>query len=683
MDTTENESSQRDFQSEQGPSFQESYDALSIPRENLNILFSPKPNSNYEAFLALKEQADHGLVDAQFEIGCFYADGEHIQQSYKSAFNYYKLAADQGHRSAQLHLATLYDEGLGVKQDSAQAFYYYKLAAEQKSPGALAQLGKFYDEGKGGVEKSSQEAIRYYQMAADLGSPIAWNYLAEAYESGVGVEKSKEKARYYKQKRFQHTKEEADEGDAGSQTAVGWLFENGKGVKKSIESAVHYYQLSADQNFLRGLFLLAECYATGKGVEKSSEKAIHYYKLSADQGYPLAQYSLAQYLLRNKINEEKAVHYLKLVVQTGQCESALLAMCEYDLGKCFEKGTGIKKSVQNALYYYRIASEHGDDSAQNRLGNAYLEGELGLKKSPEKAIEYYQLASQQGCSSSLEKIGECYERGEGVEQSSEKAFHYYKLAAEIDIKKGYGDSIYALARCYELGIGTEKSLENAIHYYRLAAENGFKIGYYKVVSCYKEIGGKENAKKNRLAWIKLGDYSSSHEVKDDNKDESLKRIKVCKIELQRSKVNQKIVKSGANKPVVKKMFGVHHILSQVGKTILHTQLASGAIAYPGVKYLDMSQYIEDPRAEVLRNIFKQARDSAICLDADHLNETEIQLVRDAMIENPRFTFICQETDVQHLYHSFEEIGYHPQTCLRCAKFKDKDVYGLLFMGEAA
>ena len=207
-----------DFKSRQNPSFEESYDALSIPRENLNIIFSLKPND--EGFLTLKKQADNGSADAQFEIGSCYKEGEHIQKSYKSAFNYYKLAADQGHRGAQVCLAILYDEGLGVKQDSEQAFYYYKLAAEQESSGALAELGKFYREGRGGVERSPKEAIRYYEMAGDLGNSNAWNYLAEAYERGVGVEKSEEKARYYQQKRFNYTKEEADAGDSCSQSNV-------------------------------------------------------------------------------------------------------------------------------------------------------------------------------------------------------------------------------------------------------------------------------------------------------------------------------------------------------------------------------------------------------------------------------------------------------------------------------
>ena len=92
-------------------------------------------------------------------------------------------------------------------------------------------------------------------------------------------------------------------------------------------------------------------------------------------------------------------------------------------------------------------------------------------------------------------MGQCYERGEGVETSQEKAFYYYNLAAEIDIKKGHCTSIYTLARCYELGIGTQKSLKKAIHYYKIAAENGFKEGYYRVGCCYIEMGGEDNAKK--------------------------------------------------------------------------------------------------------------------------------------------------------------------------------------------
>ena len=64
----------------------------------------------------------------------------------------------------------------------------------------------------------------------------------------------------------------------------------------------------------------------------------------------------------------------------------------HDLAQCFEIGTGIKKSPPDALHYYRLSAEHGNDLAQDRLGDAYLKGEPGLNVSLEKAMEYYQLA---------------------------------------------------------------------------------------------------------------------------------------------------------------------------------------------------------------------------------------------------------------------------------------------------
>jgi len=491
----DNDSSQNDFLSDQDPSFEESYDLISVPKEHLDIVFSQKSFIKHLDFSTLKEQADQGEAEAQFRVAECYRNGENIQRSYPSAILYYKLAADQGHRYAQYFLADLYDYGLGVKQDFVQALYYYKLAAEKNCPESLAKLGKFYYEGKGGVERSPEKAIDYYQTAEHLGSIAALDYLADAYEQGIGVEKSEERAWYYREKKFQCVKMQADEGDACAQALLGSYYQKGNGVEKSMESAVHYYQLSADQNYSKGLFKLGECYAEGRGVQRSSEKTIHYYSLAADQGYPLAQAMLAKYLLENKINEEQAVHYLKLIVQNRQCYFWLLASCEYNLAKCFEKGTGIRQSAKNALYYYTISAENGQKLAQKRLGDAYWKGELGLKKSPERAVEYYLLAGNQGCSCSLEIIGDCYALGKVVKQSYEKAFYYYKLAAEIDIKKGHGASIYVLARCFEYGVGTEKSLEKALQYYRFAGENGFSRGYYKLWRLYKEMGGEENARK--------------------------------------------------------------------------------------------------------------------------------------------------------------------------------------------
>lgn len=864
MDPSKHEPSKDDCQINQDSESQENYDE-SVLGENLDITSSQKPECEDEAFLILKEKADKGSIDAQFEIGCYYEDQKNVQHSCELAVHYYKLAADHGHPQAQAYLAFIYEGGrLDVKQDFEQAFYYYKLAAKHCHPEAMVALGKFYEEGKGGVEKSEKEAFGYYQVAKSFGSSIAWTYLAEAYERGMGTEKSEEKATFCRQRRFQHLKKEADKGSAYAQAVLGGLLEKGEGVEKSMKSAVHYYQLSADQNFPMGLSYLAECFAEGKYVRKSHKNAIHYYKLAVDQGDPYAQLSLAQYLLKEKINEEQAVSSLKGLLQNEQCSFLLLAICENELGKCFEYGTGIEKSAQNALHYYKNAAEHGEYRAQRRLGDAFLKGELELEKSPEKAIEYYQQAANHNDSISLEMIGQCYEKRESVAESPEKAFYYYNLAAEVNLKEGDSSSIYTLARCYEQGRGTKKSLENAIYYYKLAAENGC-ASYYKVGCCYQKMGGKENAKRaatyfklaitekdpfypiaqfeltsvfeksfepesveealkyyhlsadkgDSCAQFFIGNLYEWGKSVEHSKEESLKYFKLsadqeyvpalikladhyyyseeekdykksydyfkkaadhgcasaqCDLGVfyefgyavdkdiskaiyyyqlaadqgfSRGLCNLawcyangagvamsweeafKYYKKAADQGSARGQFNVawHYsvglgVKESLDRAIEYYELALAqdyrkeetlkniqackdaqkngierhyaelpckTLFYPDSRRLDLSPYCKDRRTEVLKNILASSRYLPSYAAKRRLQEAEIPIIRDAMIENPKFAFICTEADIKHLYHSFEEIGYHPESCLRCLEFlyKGEDLCRVLFIGEAA
>ncbi len=470
------------------------HEALSLSKDHLIATFS----SQHQNFQACQQQADEGDLEAQLYIAACYDVGHGVIPSHKKAFHYYKLAADQGNIQAQVSTAFCYEYGKGVEQSDQQAFYYYQLAAEQGNSIAQALLGRFYTKGRS-VEQSYKEALHYYQLAVEQDNLLACEYLAEAYTKGLGVEVSKEKAAFYTER----IKQKADVGDALAQIKMGRLFEKGIGLEKSLESSFYYYKLAADQGQLQACVLTAQSLIEGKGVMSSSEKAISYYQIAADAGYVPAQAFLGWYLLKNKLNLELAVHYLKLVAQTGnEAYKELVAVCRRDLAECFEKGRGVNQSNQNALYYYRLAVDNGDVFAQDRLGDAYLKGEMGLKSDAKQAIYYYQLAANQGNEFSLKRLAECYETGQGVEQSFEQAFKYYKLAADIQIQKSGSWAIDQLARCHELGIGTEISLNKAIYYYKLAGDNGLKSGYYHAALCYRKLGGLENAEK-ALACLKI------------------------------------------------------------------------------------------------------------------------------------------------------------------------------------
>ena len=65
-------------------------------------------------------------------------------------------------------------------------------------------------------------------------------------------------------------------------------------------------------------------------------------------------------------------------------------------------------------------------------------------------------------------MGVCYEEGQGVKKDPEKAFHYFKLAAE----SGYPDAVYYLGNCYYNGRGVEQDLFQAYSWHRKGAELG-------------------------------------------------------------------------------------------------------------------------------------------------------------------------------------------------------------------
>ena len=468
---------------------------------------------NKKSFLALKKNADHqGSAEIQHLVGVCFEYGKWASKSLKKAFHYYKQAADQGYAKSQVSLASLYVNDFGYDHNSDEAFRYAKLAADQGISDGIALLGKLYSKGQG-VEKSIEKALYYYKLAADQENIKALSYLADAYENGNGVEKSEEKSLFYHRKKFEYYQKRANQGDPESQVAVGWLFKNGVGVEKSSELALHYCELSASQNNALGQYYLGEYYAQDNQNRKASEKAMHYFKLSADQGNILAKFSLAQYLLKNKKDEAKAVRYLQSILEKQPINFDFFSSCEYMLAKCFENGQGIKKSISDALHYYELSAECGNDLAQCRLGDALKKGELGRSISLEKAVDFYQLAADQKNIFALMALGECYEKGEGVEQSNIKAFHYYTLASDVALKDGLSLPLYKLAECYENGIGIDHSLEKALYYYKLAGENGLIDGYYRMSCCLKELGGEENLKKAE-AYLKIVEAGKKIEIEE-------------------------------------------------------------------------------------------------------------------------------------------------------------------------
>ena len=85
----------------------------------------------FDAFQYLKELAEAGNPEAQYELGGFYHWGRVSSTDFTKARQWYERAAKQGNVDAMLGLAVIYGHGQGVAQDKAASFRWLVLASSQ------------------------------------------------------------------------------------------------------------------------------------------------------------------------------------------------------------------------------------------------------------------------------------------------------------------------------------------------------------------------------------------------------------------------------------------------------------------------------------------------------------------------------------------------------------------------
>ena len=146
------------------------------------------------------------------------------------------------------------------------------------------------------------------------------------------------------------------------------------------------------------------------------------------------------------------------------------------LGNCYLNGDGVPKNEIKAFEWYQKAAEQGNAFAQFNLGSCYYNGQ-GTPINYQLAVEWYKKAAEQDIAMAQNALGECYRDGEGVTRDYEAAVDMFDLAAEKD----YYPAQYNLGACYYYGFGVEKDEEAAKEWleksYETAADNGVDFTY--------------------------------------------------------------------------------------------------------------------------------------------------------------------------------------------------------------
>lgn len=128
--------------------------------------------------------------------------------------------------------------------------------------------------------------------------------------------------------------------------------------------------------------------------------------------------------------------------------------------------------------HFEAQLENNKAWAQFRLGQDYLHG-FDREKNMEKAFHWYKKAADQGYSYALTALGRMYISGDYIEESYSKVFKLFTLASKEDPV-----AMFALANLYYLGLGCDASIDISFKLLNNSADKGFIPAMEKTAEIY-------------------------------------------------------------------------------------------------------------------------------------------------------------------------------------------------------
>lgn len=408
----------------------------------------------YRAREYFERAADKGDADALYMLACMCLKGQGAEPNDIMGREYLRGAAERGHQDALTclracecyELGRKYLEGWSVSKDVKRACDYLEQAVNkataQGDGSIIFAVGRIYEKGQFGLKKDFKRACAYFQRAAELGDEDACFRLGMILHDGEGVERDLKKAfAYFKQ--VTEKKFSARHSDAFYM--LGYMCYYGELGAVDLKQTFEYLQSSIEFNRYnsRALCLLGRMYHWGEYVSRDYSRALEYYAGAAYPGYhPDASYELGCNLHdgpHNRSDDERAFNYFQ-VAEKGGNVSAL-----YRLGRMCWDGIGTKYDVKGALCYFENAANKGNVEALCFLSDLYLNGDeyRRIAKDINKSRQYREQAIKQ----------------EAI------------LRTAVTLRR---ETFRIFADWYHLGIGVQKNLAQALAYYLPAAQLGDK-----------------------------------------------------------------------------------------------------------------------------------------------------------------------------------------------------------------
>lgn len=146
------------------------------------------------------------------------------------------------------------------------------------------------------------------------------------------------------------------------------------------------------------------------------------------------------------------------------------------LADCYARLHNDSLNEEIAKLYFQ-AADLGYAPAQNALGNCYCNG-YGVEKSVEKAFEWYKKAADQGLSEAQYNLACCFEK-----HHEKLMFVWMKKAAD----QSYSNALYKIGEFYEYGKGIDANWNSTKDCYIKADEKGYTLASKKTTKKYWKL----------------------------------------------------------------------------------------------------------------------------------------------------------------------------------------------------
>ncbi|KAL8710149.1 MAG: hypothetical protein Q9220_005232 [cf. Caloplaca sp. 1 TL-2023] len=402
------------------------------------------------------------------------------------------------------YLQTISDERK-LSKPLARAVTLLQGAAKEQEPDALFLLAELNFFGNYTHPRDYQEAFRRYSELASLnGNSSAQHMIGFMYATGVGgaVEQDQAKALMY------HTFS-ALAGHIRSQMTAAYRHHSGIGTPRNCNEAAYWYKHVAD----RAIKYARSGPPGGQNLQKDS------YRIADENGgvYGEGASVVSSGIHANKAGPNSDSHaafddvleYLDLMSRKGDLKAT------FSLGRLHYEGSRtMRRNLRTARAYFRIVARKywakdgstiTEDNGIGRvaskaagyLGRMSLRGE-GMEQSFEKALVWFKRGLANGDALCQYELGLMYLNGFGVRKDPVTAADYFKEAANQDFasaqtylgrlfldqgdistaikyfdlaaRHGHIEAFYHLAEISNNGIGRERSCGVATAYYKLVAE---------------------------------------------------------------------------------------------------------------------------------------------------------------------------------------------------------------------